>query len=138
MEDPSSDGPAACECGCRQWVEQELARLRAELATEVRTRHIFVGSTGAPSVSIVTADDHASVQVVAADGRVCAEVVASADDTEAFAGFSLVVRGDVVAVFSVVDPHTGKARSGARLVFDQPSTDQPWTVVDAEGLRKED
>ena len=77
----------------------------------------------------------AVVRVAAASGLVSAEVVVSGG-AEDHAGFSLTAMGDQGAVLSVVSPPAGEP-AGARLVFDRPRSEEPWTVVDAEGLHLE-
>lgn len=127
------DGPS---CRCREWVSQELARFRRELAGEVRTGRLRVGAGTGPEVLVEAGEQVAVVRVAAADGRVSAEIVVSAGEAEDHAGFSLTAMGDQVAVLSVVSPHAHEP-AGARLVFDRPRSEEAWTVVDAEGLNLE-
>lgn len=123
-------------CSCRSWLEQELAHLRDQLATEIRTRRLRVGDELGAGVLIEASEHLAVVRVETADGRVAGEVAASVEDNDGYAAFSLSVDGNVVAVLSVLDA-AGTDPAVTRLVFDRPDTSAPWTVIDVNGIRRE-
>lgn len=124
------------QCTCRERVEQELARLRAELASEIRTRRLRVAHDHGPRVLMEAGEHLAMVRVETADGGVGAELVASTDDAEGYAAVALSFGGNVVAVLSALQPRAG-VEAVTRLVFDRPGTPGSWTVLDLEGVRQE-
>lgn len=131
------DHDEGAQCPDRSWVEQELAGLRHELANEVRTRRLRIAGDQGPGVLIEATERVASILVETADGAVGAELMASEDEGDRYAAMSLSVGGDVVAVLSVLGAEGG-GQAVTRLVFDRPGTSEPWIVVDAEGIHREE
>jgi hypothetical protein len=121
-------------CTCRPWVEQQLERLRADLAEEVRTNRLRLGREDQPHIVIETRPGVAEIGVSAGSGLPMVSIVASIDDTGVQAGVSVTADGDVVGSFHVTA--TGGSTTPCRLVFDD-TRNSHWLVVDHEGLRVE-
>jgi hypothetical protein len=132
-QQPPSDISAPCPC--RPWVEQELGRLRDDLADQLRTRRIQVGGDDEPHIVIATRPGIAEIDVFSGEGRPTVGLVASTDESGDLAGVSLTRGGEVVASLQVTEAAASPPQ--CRLVFDEPPGASYWLVVDRHGMHVE-
>ena len=94
-----------------------------------------VGDDDGPHITLAAGDDAASVVVRSRAGGVAVELYAAGDSEHDTAGVTLLVDGDVFATLEIARSDDATVR--CQLVFDSPATDQPWTVIDRDGIHRD-
>ena len=135
-KDPTS-GEADRQAATRQ-LASEIEALRASIGEEVTTRRLVVRDGEGPSVVMTADHSRATIEISAGDRRppVAISLTASVEDAEAFASVALATNGNTVAELLVVAP-LDASESTCRLVFDSPTDQQGWLVIDIHGVRTE-
>ena len=106
----------------------------SEGATFVVQR-LQVGEHDGPHITLAAGEDGASIVVHGGGGGLALELYAAGDTEHDTAGVTLMVDGDVYATLEIARSDDDAVR--CQLVFDSPATDQPWTVIDRDGIRRD-
>ncbi len=112
--------------------EQAASRDGAAIVVQ----RLQVGDDDGPHITLTAGDDAASIVVHGGAGGLALELYAAGDADHDAAGVTLMVDGDVYATFEVARSDDAAVR--CQLVFDSPATDQPWTVIDRDGIRRDE
>ena len=98
-------------------------------------QRLQVGEAKGPHIMLAADDASASVVVHGGAGGLALELYAAGDADHDAAGVTLMVDGDVYATLEIARSDDAVVR--CQLVFDSPVNDQPWTVIDRDGIRRE-